>query len=145
VVNISGGKAAVPTLAPWMVADILKQEPVITAWLKAVKDRALTQMLNGEQIPGYKVVEGRGSRDWRDVKAVESALLRAGFEPEQYMAEPKLLSPAQMEKSLGKKRAQELVGEFINTEPGNPVIAPATDKREPYNRLDVARRDFLEE
>lgn len=143
VVNASGGKAAVPTLAPWMIADILKQEPVITAWIRAVKDRALTQMLNGEEIPGYKVVEGRGSREWgHHLPAVDSALHSAGYRPEEYMTQPELLSPAALEKSIGKKRVAELVGTLIVSKPGSPTIAPESDKRKPFDRLAEAKKDF---
>lgn len=142
VVNITGGKAAVPTLAPWMVADILKQEPVITAWIKAVKDRALTQMLNGEEIPGYKVVEGRGSREWSNAEEVEYLLFGADYDKDQYMTQPELLSPAALEKSIGKKKVAELVGALIVSKPGGPTIAPASDKRKPFDRLAEAKKDF---
>ena len=144
VVNISGGKAAVPTLQPWMIADILKQESVISAWLKAVKDRALTQMLNGEQIPGFKVVEGRGSRDWAPDAAVDviTSLQDAGYFSEDYMTKPELFSPAQMEKSIGKKKVAELVGALIVSKPGSPTIAPESDKRKPFDRLAEAQKDF---
>ena len=142
VVNITGGKAAVPTLAPWMIADILKQESMISAWLKAVKDRALTQMLNGEQIPGFKVVEGRSSREWDNEDTVEAALYGAGYRPVEYMTQPELLSPAAMEKALGKKKVAELVGTLIVSKPGNPTIAPESDKRKPFDRLAEAKKDF---
>lgn len=140
VVNLGEGKAAVPTMAPWMIADILKQESIITGWLKAVKERALSQMLNGEEIPGYKVVEGRGSRDWDD-KEVEAVLQAHGYTPDQYTT-TEILSPYQMEKSLGKKKVAELLAHLIVTKPGNPTIAPATDKREAYNRQEASRKAF---
>lgn len=141
VVNLGGGKAAVPTMAPWMIADILKQETLITGWLKAVKERALSQMLSGEEIPGYKVVEGRGSRGWSEEVMVEMALERAGFTEDQY-TKTELLSPAQMEKSIGKKKVAELLSEFLTTKPGSPTIAPATDKREAYNQQEASRKAF---
>lgn len=141
VVNLGEGKAAVPTMAPWMIADILKQESVITGWLKAVKERALSQMLSGEEIPGYKVVEGRGSRAWSDEDAVVHRLKECHYDPIQY-TKTELLSPAQMEKSLGKKIAAELLGELIATKPGSPTIAPATDKREAYNQQEASRKAF---
>ncbi len=142
VVNITGGKAAVPTLAPWMIADILKQESVISAWLKAVKDRALTQMLNGEEIPGFKVVEGRSSREWTEASVAVVELAAAGYSHEDYFTKPELLSPAALEKSIGKKKVAELVGYLIVSKPGSPTIAPESDKRKPYNRLAEARKDF---
>jgi len=142
VANFHGGKAAVPTLAPWMVADILKAEPMISAWLKAVKDRALAQLLNGEEIPGYKVVEGRGSRKWSNGPAVVAELESVGYGPGDYYTEPELLSPAQLEKSIGKKKVAELVGSLIVSEPGAPTVAPESDKRKPFDRLAAARKDF---
>lgn len=143
VVNLGDGKAAVPAMAPWMISDILKQESMITGWLKAVKERALSQMLSGEQIPGFKVVEGRNSREWSDAKAVEATLFHdIGLCEEEYMTEPVLLSPAQLEKSIGKKKVAEAVGIYIVTKPGNPTIAPETDKREPYDRKEASRKAF---
>lgn len=143
VVKLGRGKAAVPTLAPWMVADILKAEPTITGWLKAVKDKALSQLLNGEEIPGFKAVEGRGSREWSDPKAVEATLFHdVGLVEEEYMTEPELLSPAALEKSIGKKRVAKLVGSYIVTKPGSPTIAPESDKRKPYDRKEASRKAF---
>lgn len=141
VVNIQGGKAAVPTLTPWMVSDILKQEPMISAWLKAVKDRALSTLLNGEEIPGYKVVEGRGSREWADEDKLPSILEAGGCTYDEY-TKTEILSPAALEKSIGKKKVAELVGSLIVTKPGNPTVAPESDKRKPFDRLAEARKDF---
>ena len=142
VVNLHEGKAAIPSLAPWMVADILKAEPMISGWLKAVKDRALASLLNGEEIPGYKVVEGRGSRDWGDTSGLVAKLAAAGFGPADIYEPQVLLSPAKMEKSIGKKKVAELVGDMIVSKPGNPTVAPESDKRKPYDRLAEARKDF---
>jgi hypothetical protein len=141
VVNLGGGKAAVPTMAPWMIADILKQEQMITGWLKAVKERALSQMLSGEEIPGYKVVEGRGSREWKDESAVEECLKSQGFTPDQY-TKTEILSPAQMEKSISKKTVSTLLGPLLAIKPGSPTIALATDKREPYSQQEASRKAF---
>ena len=142
VVNLGTGKAAVPTMASWMIADILKQESIITGWLKAVKERALSQMLNGEEIPGFKVVEGRGSRDWDSPGDVRAYMeLWSEYAPEAYL-ETKLLSPYQLEKSIGKKKVAELLGDRIVTKPGSPTIAPATDKREAYNQQEASRKAF---
>jgi hypothetical protein len=140
VVNLGDGKAAVPAMAPWMIADILKQEAMITGWLKAVKERALAQMLNGEEIPGYKVVEGRGSREWDSEDWVVTRL-KGHYDPIQY-TKTEILSPYQLEKSIGKKAVNEFLGEHIITKPGNPTIAPASDKREAYNRQEASRKAF---
>ena len=142
IVDLPDGVAKVPTLAPWMVADILQQEGTITAWLRAVKDRALGALLNGEDIPGFKVVEGKpGNRKWTDEAQVVAALDAAGVAREEY-TETKLRSPASMDKVLGKKAAAELLADLIDRAPGTPTIAPESDKRKPLDRLAEARKDF---
>lgn len=132
---------AVPTLTPQEVADILSQEPMISAWLKAVKERALASLLDGDEIPGFKVVAGRASRSWADELKVCDALIKAGYTREQ-ITKTEVLSPAQMEKVLGKKRAAELIAGHILSIPGSPTVAPAADKRPVYDRLAEAKADF---
>ena len=134
-VETHGLKVKVPTLAPFEVAEILAMEPLISLWLKRVKDQALASMLSGEQVPGYKVVAGRGSRNWADDLEVAGLLEKAGYLQEE-ITETKLLSVAQMEKAIGKKKVAELVGGQILTHTGAPTIAPETDKRPAYNPAD---------
>lgn len=140
-VETAGGPITVPTLAPWQVADILAAEPRISAWLRAVKDRALTDMLDGEEIPGYKVVAGRSTRTWADDLEVAALLSGAGYAREDY-TKTEVLSVAQMEKALGKKKVAELLSGQILAAPGAPTVAPASDKRQTYDRLAEARKDF---
>lgn len=140
-VRLNDSIHAVPTMAPWMVAEILQKEPMISSWLKAVKDRALTQMLDGDEIPGFKVVEGRGSRSWVDEDKIPLALEAGGVTYDEY-TKTEILSPAALEKSIGKKKVAELVGSLIVSKPGAPTVAPESDKRKPFDRLAEARKDF---
>lgn len=134
-VTINGMKASVEVLAPWEVADVLKMEPLISLWLKRVKDQALTTMLDGEEIPGFKVVAGRGSRAWKDEQAVDLALRAAGYSQDDYTV-LNILSPAGMEKALGKKKVAELLADHLDNKTGAPTVAPETDKRPVYTRAD---------
>ena len=137
----TNSKAAIRSLAPWQVADILAAEPMISAWLKAVKERALSQLLDGEEIPGFKVVSGRSTRTWADDLEVGRVLEAAGFSREDY-TKTETLSPAAMEKAIGKKKVAELLSMHILSNPGAPTVAPASDKRKPFDRLAEARNDF---
>jgi hypothetical protein len=47
-----------------------------------------------------------------------------------------------MEKALGKKKVAEIVGQYIVSKTGSPTIAPASDKRKPFDRLAEAQKDF---
>ena len=135
-VETHGLRVKLPVLAPHEVAEVLAMEPLVSLWLKRVKDQALTSLLNGEQVPGYKVVEGKqGNRKWSDELAVAQTLKDAGYQLND-ITETKLLSPAAMDKSIGKKRVAELLADLIDRSPGAPTIAPESDKRPAYSRAD---------
>lgn len=135
-------RVAVPVLAPHEVADVLRMLPLISLWAKRVNAQALDTLLGGGTIPGYKVVEGKqGNRQWLDELKVAEALHAAGYKPED-ITETKLLSPAAMDKAIGKKRAAELLDALIYRTSGVPTIVPETDKRPAYDPLAEAKKDF---
>ena len=137
-----GMRVNLPVLAPFEVADVLRMEPLVTLWLKKVKEQALTTLMNGEDLPGYKLVEGKlGNRKWRNDKEVYEHLISHGYDDEE-ITETKVLSPSQMDRAIGKKKVAELLDEYIDRAPGAPTIAPITDKRPAYNRLAEAHNDF---
>lgn len=141
-VETHGLRVALPVLAPHEVADVLRMEPMISLWLKKVKEQALTTLMDGGELPGYKLVEGKlGNRKWKDERTVFDKLIGAGYSEED-ITETKVLSPTQMDKAIGKKKATELLEEYIERAPGAPTIAPITDKRPAYDRLAEAQDDF---
>lgn len=143
-VETHGLRVGVPVLAPHEVAEVLEMEPLISLWLKRVKSQALTSMLDGQEVPGFKVVAGRlGNRKWNDELQVAEVLKAEGYSTEDY-TETKLLSPAGIDKLVGKKKAAELLADFIARDQGAPTIAPASDKRPAYDRLTEAQDDFKE-
>lgn len=141
-VNTHGLKRKLPILAPHEVAEALQMEPLISLWLKRVKDQALTDLLNGKEIPGYKVVEGKqGNRKWTDELKVAAALSDAGFSTDE-VTETKLLSPANMDKAIGKKKVAELLTDLIDRSPGAPTIVPESDKRPAYDQAAETLKDL---
>ncbi len=137
-------RVAIPVLAPHEVADVLEMEPLIALWLRRVKSQALTTLLDGGEIPGWKVVEGKlGDRKWKDELQVLAALEAAKYSKED-ITETTLLSPAAMDKAIGKKKVAELLDGMIDRAPGSPTVVPVTDKRPVYDRLAEAQKDFKE-
>ena len=135
-------RVPVPVLSPHEIAEILQMIPMLTMWGKQVCDQALSTLLDGGDIPGYKVVTGReGNRKWTDELQVAAALKDAGYGLND-ITETKLLSPAAMDKSIGKKNVAEILDKYITRSPGAPTVVPATDKRPAYNRLAEAQNDF---
>lgn len=136
-----GLRVTIPVLAPHEIADVLRMEPIVALWLKKVKEQALTTLMEGGELPGYKLVEGKlGNRKWKDEGLVAATLAKT-YSKEEY-TETRLLSPSQMDKAIGKKKVAELLGEMIDRAPGSPTIAPITDKRPAYDRLAEAQDDF---
>ena len=132
-VTTHGMQSSVPILAPWEVAEVLKMESLVTLWLKRVKDQALSTLMSGGEIPGFKVVAGRGSRTWADDLEVATLLQNYGYSKEEY-TKTELLSVAVMEKTLGKKKVGELLGGQILTHTGAPTVVPESDKRPKYDQ-----------
>lgn len=130
-VKTHGLEVDVQTLAPWEVAEVLQMESVVTLWLKRVREQALATLMGGGDVPGYKVVAGRGSRQWADDLEVADLLRKEGYSDEE-ITKTEVLSVAAMEKALGKKRVAELLSGQILAHTGAPTVAPETDKRPKY-------------
>ena len=141
-IETHGIKAKVETLAPFEVAKILEMKPLLALWIKRVEAQALNDLLEGKEIPGYKVVEGKqGNRKWTDEYKVAKALENAGYAFDD-VTETKLLSPSALGKKIGNKKVAELLIDYVERAPGAPTIAPETDKRPAYDRLAEAKKDF---
>ena len=125
-----------PPIIGWdEVGDILRRAEGIVSWYNDLKELALSHILEGGEVPGWKAVEGRGSRVYRDIDEAFGALMAAGID-EAILYERRPLTPAQLEKALGKEQYRKLLEEpgYVVKEPGKPTLAPAEDKRLPYSK-----------
>ena len=119
------------TLSETETAAILDRADELAAWVSDVKEYALSQALRGVQFPGYKVVEGRSARKFKNDQVVAKVVTDAGFDPFAH----KLLGFTEMQKLLGKQRFTELLAPYIVKPQGKPVLVPESDKRKPFNSL----------
>lgn len=117
----------------------------VKKWLEDLKEWALGECLAGRHVPGWKAVEGRGSRDWTDMDAAFEKLAKSGIAEEAMLWERKPLTLAQVEKLLGKKDFQDAVGEFIVKNPGKPALVKESDKRDAITNKVTADQVFKEE
>lgn len=116
----------------------------VKKWLEDLKEWALGECLAGREVPGWKAVEGRGSRDWTDMDAAFDKLTKSGIAEEAMLYERKPLTLAQVEKLVGKKDFQEAVGEFVVKNPGKPALVKESDKREAITNKVTAAEAFAE-
>jgi hypothetical protein len=105
------------------------------AFIKDLREHACAELLNGAEIPGWKVVEGTGRREWTDQeKAFQAAIAADIPEALLYDRSPKTL--AQLEKAVGKPTFAAVLSSFVAKAPGKPVLAVESDKRPAMSRLE---------
>ena len=121
------------------LGQVLERAAPFLDWFKAAEDFALAEMLKGEEIPGWKVVEGRSIRVFTDADAAFAALQSAGFDESLLFKPREHITLSAAEKLAGKAQFQTLCGSFINKPRGKPTLAPEDDKRPLY---DSAAIDF---
>ena len=124
-----------PTLDETEIAEILPQIDSLVSWAEDIKAFALEQALSGTRYPGFKLVEGKSNRKYRDEAEVAKVVSEAGYEPYEH----KLMGITAMTKQLGKKRFDELLQGLIVKPQGKPVLVPESDKRPEFSS---AANDF---
>lgn len=129
------------TLTRYDIAKYIKLGTEISSWLNDLKDTALKSCLNGEEIPGFKAVEGRKIRAWTDPdKAFEK--LKASGVQEELLYERVPLTLAKVEKLVGKKEFTELMGDFIIQKASAPTLVVESDKRPAITNRPTAKEVF---
>lgn len=120
-----------PPLISWEEAgNVLRKAEGIVSWYSELKKLALAESLKGGSVPGWKAVEGRGSRDYTDLDAAFAYLKEKGID-EAILYERRPLTPPQLENALTKKVYKELLAEsgHVITRSGAPTLATESDKR----------------
>lgn len=108
--------------------QIFAQRKIFESWIKAVSDFALAQALKGKQWPGYKVVEGRSNRKYKDEDKIAKILLDKLYISN--MHKPKeLLNLEDMQKLLGKESFDKYIVPNLIKPPGQPALVPLSDDR----------------
>ena len=116
------------------VADLLQQAAGLVSWYEDLQSYARNAILSGREIPGWKVVEGRKVRAFKDANKALDIMRNAGYD-DAVLFERSPLTLAQLEKLTGKKRFAELMDGEIIWPPGKPTLTTAGDKRAAYNPI----------
>lgn len=119
------------TLTDAQMRKALDAKPMIEAWLSAIEGLVKERLSVGSDFPGYKLVEGKSNRQWANDWEAAAKLVELVGNDKAYTP-PKLISPSQAEKVLGKSKAAELAG-MITKPSGAPTLVPETDKRQAIN------------
>lgn len=116
------------TLTAGDMATILMQVDDLIRWADSIKEYALERALEGDEIPGFKVVEGRSNRKITDEEAAVERLQNEGFTAEE-IYNIKLKGITDLEKRVGKTELATILDGIIEKPPGKPALVPESDKR----------------
>jgi hypothetical protein len=96
-------------------------------WIRSVQQAAHDALEAGADVPGYKLVEKRRTRQWISEDSALEYLVEAGV-PLDEAAPRQVLSPVQAEKRL-KAAGESLPSQLVTLSSPGLTIAPDTDKR----------------
>lgn len=121
-----------PAYDPAKLAEMLDKRPVLEAALKALDEFAYAEAEAGRCPPGYKLVDKRATRKWKDGDALKNQFF--GQFRERMFEPIELKSPAQMEKIIAKAD----LAPYIEAVSSGRVLVHESDKRPPAKLLTAA-------
>jgi hypothetical protein len=128
-----------PKLTDEEIEELLPLLPRLTKWANDISSYASNMAIHhGKKWKNWKLVHGRSNRKYKDESAVIKAAEKAGFH-DIYIR--KLISITEMEKLMGKKTFQNVLGSLVVKPPGKLTLVPSTDKRPEVN-IANAKEEF---
>lgn len=124
------------------VAEVLSKADALKKWAEEVYTYAQNEAVtNHKEWPGFKLVLGRSNRKYTDETDVAEAAKKAGYTD---IYKQSLIGITEMERLMGKKKFNEILGAFVYKPDGKVTLVPDSDKREAYKTA-TAEADFKEE
>lgn len=130
-----------PLLTDSEIEEVLTILPDLTKWANEITAYATDAAVNhGKEWHGFKVVEGRSVRKYKDENAVAEKAVISGYKD---IYRKSLIPMTEMQKLMGKTKFEEILGNLIYKPPGKPTLVPNSDKRPAMNVAD-AKNEFNE-
>jgi len=114
----------ITALTPATIGKVLHACDLLEVWIEKVRSAGFQMAMNGEKITGRKLVEKRSVRYWLQ-GAEHEAIAKFGSKA---LTKPELLSPAQLEKALGKE-AKSFTEHFTDNKSSGYSLVSLKDKR----------------
>lgn len=131
-----------PLLSDEEVAEVLAKADALKKWAEEIYTYAQNEaIVNHKEWPGYKLVLGRSNRKYTDEEDVAKAATDAGYTD---IYKSTLIGITEMERLMGKKKFNEILGAYVYKPDGKVTLVPDSDKREAIN-LSTAEADFKED
>lgn len=131
-----------PLLTDEKIEEILSIIPDLTKWANEIMDYATESAVNhGKKWNGFKIVEGRSVRKYKDENAVIKKTKENGYTD---IFKSSLITLTEMQKLMGKTKFEEVLGDLIIKPSGKPTLVPESDKRKEMNISNI-NDEFTEE
>jgi len=111
-----------------MLGKYLKNADLLEDWIKDLRGLAMQLLEKSLPVPGYKLVPKQARRQWSDETKALAALHDMGVPRAELLKPEELLSPAQAEKVL-KKRKMALPDDLVVSVSSGTTMAPESDPR----------------
>jgi Protein of unknown function (DUF2800) len=121
------------------LARALAAVPTVKAWISALEVHALMCAKGGIPVPGYKLVERKTHRRWKNADEAAGELSLVFGLDDSSIFKQKIVTPAQAEKLLPKEDRPKLAP-LIEKPEGAQTLVPANDARS--EQAPSAQTDF---
>lgn len=130
-----------PLLTDSEIEEVLSKLYDLTKWANEIIAYATDAAVNhGKEWHGFKVVEGRSVRKYKDEDAVAEVAKANGYKD---IFRQSLITLTEMERLMGKSKFEKILGDLIYKPPGKPTLVPLSDKR-PAMNVSNAKNEFNE-
>lgn len=131
-----------PLMSDEEIAEVLKKADALKRWAEEIYTYAQNEaVVNHKEWPGFKLVLGRSNRKYTDETDAAEAAKKAGYTD---IYKQSLIGITEMEKLMGKKKFNEILGNYVYKPDGKVTLVPDSDKREAVKTA-TAEADFKEE
>lgn len=120
--------ADVRALTTAQVGALLSHRRLVELWLSALEERVTIELDAGRKVPGWKRVEGRTQRTWRDERRTIAAFRTMKLGIDDYMPR-KLIGITAAAELIPSKRREAFLSKLTSKPTGQPTIAPESDPR----------------
>ena len=111
-------------------AEALQRGAELDKWLGELKAEIYSAIEKGEEVKGWKIVQGKSNGRYFTETDVAIEKLKEHGIKEDMLYERTLLTAPKIETLVGKKNFREWVGDMVVPIPGKPTLVPESDKRE---------------
>jgi Protein of unknown function (DUF2800) len=117
-------------LAPHECATIMERLPVFEMFATAVRQRAVAYIQAGATVPGWQMSQRTGHRRFKDPETAPARLRELGVKTAEMYTEPKLKSPAKIEKLIPLSQ-RDMLEELVERPLGEPTLMRADSTSKP--------------